>query len=131
MKRKTELRVCPREWARLKDSIQTATESDGLPAIYAARATDLVAAILYDSRGSTANGRKWLDGETVVRLPANYFAKVFKNNAAARRMKKLLVDSGVIGLIIFSLRISRSAFSRASLGIGIDLMRAASSSNSD
>ena len=96
MKRKTELRVCPREWARLKDSIQTATESDGLPAIYSARATDLVAAILYDSRGSAANGRKWLDGETVVRLPANYFAKVFKNNAAARRMKKLLVDSGVI-----------------------------------
>lgn len=94
--KKTKLTVCPKEWARIENKIYSAFDVAGLSRLYAERAKDLVASIIYDTKASRTTGRKRLGQRPCVSHPERWFAKIFRNRGLAWKCKKALVASGVL-----------------------------------
>lgn len=91
----TELKVCPKEWARITETITASFDLAGLSRIYTARAIDAVASIIYDSRSASQRGHKFLDH--CIHLPAEWFQNVFRNKGGVTaKCKKTLEFCGVL-----------------------------------
>lgn len=92
---KTKILVDPVEWGRITAAIQAAFDAAGLSRLYASRAVDACAAILYDCRFSTARGRKGFN-LPCVQLESGWFQSCFKSRGVASKAKAALVACGVL-----------------------------------
>ncbi len=92
---KTKILVDPVEWGRITTAIQATFDAAGLSRLYAARAVDACAAILYDCRFSTARGRKGFN-RACVQLESAWFQSRFKSRGVASKAKAALIASGVL-----------------------------------
>lgn len=90
--KKTKVTVCPKEWARIENKIYSAFDVAGLSRLYAERAKDLVASIIYDAKSSHRTGNKWLTRPCVAH-PAKWFDGVFGGNKCVSAKCKMVLES--------------------------------------
>lgn len=92
---KTKILVDPVEWGRITAAIEAAFDKAGLSRLYASRAVDACASIIYDCRFSTARGRKGFN-RACVQLESGWFQSRFKSRGVASKAKAALIASGVL-----------------------------------
>ena len=92
---KTKLEVDPVEWKRIVATIHEAFDKEGMSRLYAERAIDATASIIYDTQSATFTGRKGFN-RPAVSHDADWWESIFKKTVNARKAKKILIGCGIL-----------------------------------
>lgn len=92
---KTKLLVDRTEWERIETTIRSAFKEEGISSLYAARALDIVASIIYDCRGSENYGRKGFNRRATHRS-VGFFKSMYRDPKVASVAKKILESNGIL-----------------------------------
>lgn len=92
---KTKLLVDRTEWERIETAIRSAFKEEGISSLYAARALDIVASIIYDCKGSQNYGKNGFNRRATHRS-REFFKRLFRDPNKSAKAKKILEHIGIL-----------------------------------